>query len=104
MIRITPAAISSHFDGRFFNLPPSQNPRFEFKKVINAIRHAGLRILLPYNDNEIPAENASMLVAIPINSRHDKLIQTVLIFSFSKLSFINRIPSQTKITKIISFV
>lgn len=81
MIRISPAVISSHFEGRCFSFPPNLNPRHEFRNVIDAIRHAGLKILFPYKDREIPAEKASMLVAIPINKRLVILRDTALLFS-----------------------
>ena len=62
-------------EGSCLNFPPMMNPSAEFINVIVVINNAGNKILFPYKDNEIPAEKASMLVAIPINNKHPIPIQ-----------------------------
>ena len=58
---------------------------------------AGFNILFPYNASEIPAEKASILVAIPINNKHRIPIQVGLSFLLSNASFINFKPKNTNI-------
>ena len=74
-IKINPAIISKLFVGIFLHFPPRINPSEEFINVINVISNAGFRILFPYKAKEIPAEKASMLVAIPINNKQTIPIQ-----------------------------
>lgn len=102
-IKITPAVISKTFDGKFFNIPPSLNPKSELKKVISKINIAGFIILFPYKASEIPAEKASILVAIPIKKRHAKLIQQILFVLVSKASLINLKPKTKKMVNTIYF-
>jgi hypothetical protein len=89
-----PAKISMLRVGMFFNFPPKAKPKPEFIMVMPVINKAGFKILFPDNSKEIPAENASILVAIPINSRQVIPIQLGLFFS-SKASFINLKPKNT---------
>ena len=84
--------ISKNFVEIFLRLPPSMNPKFEFKNVISVIKIAGFIILFPYNDNVIPAEKASILVAIPIKSKQIIPMQLGLFLFLSKASFINFRP------------
>ena len=60
-----PAATSKYFVCICFSFPPTKNPMLELIKVIPAISNAGFVIKLPYKEREIPAENASIEVAIP---------------------------------------
>ena len=92
IIRSIPAAISSPFVGRCFSFPPKKKPREEFTNVTKAIRRAGFKIRFPKSESEIPAENASILVAIPTRSRHLMSIQSCLDFSFSNASRMNLTP------------
>ena len=80
------------------------NPKFEFKNVISVIKIAGFIILFPYNDNVIPAEKASILVAIPINRRQVSPMQRGLFELLSKASLINFIPKNRKMVKTIKLV
>ena len=100
-ISITPAEISRFFVGKFLSLPPKLKPNKEFIKVINVINKAGLRMRFPYKESEIPAEKASILVAIPISNRHIKPMQEGLLSLESKASLINLIPKKTNIVKTI---
>ena len=54
------------------------------------------------NANVTPTASASILVAMPIRSRHDKAIHDGFSFG-SKASFINFKPRKTKMIKIIRF-
>ena len=101
-ISIIPAKISKFLVGKFFNFPPSLKPKSELMKVITVINIAGFRILFPDSKREIPAEKASMLVAIPIKSRHIIPIQHGSFLFLSKASFINFSPKNTKIVNTIA--
>jgi hypothetical protein len=74
-INIIPDEISSFFRGNDFNFPPRIKPIAELIQVIVVNKIAAFAILTSYNANEIPAENASMLVAIPIRNKHKTPIQ-----------------------------
>lgn len=74
-MRIIPAMISKNFVENLRIFSPIKNPKFELINVIKAINNAGFMMRFPYNDSDIPAENASMLVAMPISNRHVKSIQ-----------------------------
>ena len=65
------------------------------------INKAGLKIWLPNNDNVIPAEKASILVAIPTSKRHFKSMQTGFPFYSSNASFITFAPKYVKIKNTI---
>ena len=101
MIRIVPARISMLLVGIFLHLPPSMKPKDEFINVITVINNAGFNILFPHKAKEIPAEKASMLVAIPINNKQPIPMQQGLSFLLSKASLMNLIPKNTKIVQTI---
>ena len=101
MISIEPDNISSVLVGIDLSFPPRQKPNNELTNVIIAINKAGLKILFPYNEREIPAEKASRLVATPIENRHARLMQIGFSLFLSKASFINLKPRNTNIIKII---
>lgn len=65
-------------------------------KVTNAIKIAGLKIKLPYKDNVIPAEKASIEVATPIKNRVFKSTQTFLHLSMPDFSFASVINLKPK--------
>ncbi len=69
-------------------MPPIVKPKIEFIKVTKAINKAGFRMWLPNSDNVIPAENASMLVAIPTNNKHLKSMHNLCSLFGSKASSI----------------
>ena len=84
------------------SFPPRPKPRREFINVTTPIKMAGLSILFPKSDNEIPAEKASILVAIPTSKRHLRSMQSCFSFSFSKAYFINLTPRYVNIAKTIN--
>ena len=100
-IKSKPAKTSNPFVGRCFNLPPNAKPKIELAKVTKAIRSAGLSIQLPNNDKVIPAENASILVAIPTKIKHLKSIQSCCSFSLSNASIIIFTPKYVNIKNTI---
>ena len=70
IIRIKPANIPRIFVEKFLSVPPKLKPKIELIKVIRVIIKAGFKTVLPYKDKDIPAENASILVAMPIKNKH----------------------------------
>ena len=102
-IRIIPDIIPKIFVGKFLSLPPSMKPKKEFRHVITVIKRAGLKMVFPYNASVMPAEKASILVAIPIRSKQANPMQHGFLGLLSKESFINLIPRNAKIVKTIIF-
>ena len=98
---IIPANISRYLDGNFCNLPPRVKPKIELINVINVIKIAGLSILFPYKERDIPAENASILVAIPIINKQRIPIHRILSFCFWQASIINFAPRYANIKNTI---
>ena len=86
---------------KFLSFLPAKNPILEFINVITAIKRAGLRILVPHRESVIPAEKASIEVAIPIKIKHFKSMQadSGSIFLFD--SIINLNPKYEKIKNTI---
>ena len=74
----------------------------ELTNVTKAIKSAGLKILFPKRESDIPAEKASILVAIPTNIRHFISRHNCFFLSDSKASLINLIPRYTKIKNTIN--
>ena len=101
MIKIIPAEISMPFVGKHLHFSPRVYPNIEFINVMTVIKIAGFNILFPYKDRLIPAENASMLVAIPISNRQVIPIQFGVCFFVSKASLMNFIPRKTNIVNTI---
>ena len=99
--KIIPAKISMPFDGKHLHFSPMKYPREEFINVIAVIKIAGFNILFPYKDKLMPAEKASILVAIPISKRHVIAIQFGVCFFVSKASLIHFIPKKTNIVHTI---
>ena len=97
---MSPANISRPLEGIFSKNFPDIKPRQELINVINPINNTGFSIVLPDNDNEIPAEKASILVARPINNKHTRLIHDGFFFD-SKDSLMNFKPKNIKMVKII---
>ena len=96
-----PAKISKYLVWRCLIFPPVQNPIFELINVIKAIKRAGLRILFPYRESEIPAEKASIDVAIPIRNKHFISIHNSFFLSGELASIINLKPRYEKIKNTI---
>ena len=100
-IRIIPPIISKYFVGKFLNKYPLQNPNNELTKVIIPIKIAENQIFTCEKQRDIPAPNASILVAIAnINKQLMEIQQIVFSFS-SKASLINFIPKTKNIKKTI---
>ena len=97
-----PEDISSALVGKFLSLPPSENPKIELKKVTAVIKRAGLRMWFSNSESVIPAEKASMLVAIPTKSRHFRSMQSCFSFFVSKASIMNLAPRYVKMRNTIS--
>ena len=96
-----PPKISMPFELNFFKQKPLENPKNEFINVtipiVIALNNNGVFV----KDNVIPAENASILVAIPINNKQTKPKHNFFSCFFSKASIINLKPKYVKIRKTI---
>lgn len=99
----TPPKISMPFELNFFKQKPLENPKNEFINVtipiVTALNNNGVFV----NDNVIPAENASILVAIPSSKSVLSVNIAFSSFSLLKASLIIVNPRYAKIINTIHF-
>ena len=77
-----PANISIYLHEKPFNFPPNAKPKQELINVTKAINIAACSIGLSDKARVMPAEKASMLVAIPIKNKHNSPRQVGFSFLF----------------------
>lgn len=85
-INKTPPSISSDFEPNRFKTNPPANPKNELAKVIRPIANTLNNNGLFVKDKVMPAEKASMLVAIPISNNVFKSTHNSLFSSFLNAS------------------
>ena len=104
-IKIQPPDICKIFVFSFFNFSVIKNPKTELIKVIIPNSIIGIKNFVLLKSREIPAENASILVATATMNKHPADKHSVFILSsfWVMASLINCIPSIANIKNTINF-